>query len=250
MKALAKEQDDRPASMEALGQELQGMGAAMFPGFGSMPAADSEKVPRAGVLGVLRGAAATSGLFGRSRGWQKNKMVLAAGGVAVLAAAFAVIIVTTGQRSDPRAALPALPPVAVAQPVAPPVPPPPAPVVAPTPAPAAAEDSADGDDEDDDAADAKDGTAKRGSDTVTRVKITAHTAPAPAETPRAPQNVPPTPSPAYPGETTGRTTVVAFSSGLGLPGVEREPRTSCQISPPMTAAPPTPMSTPPTVSRR
>src|SRR5262249_13432535 len=51
MKSLAKTEDERPASMDALGQELQAIGAAAFPGFGTIATVDSEKVPRAGVLG-------------------------------------------------------------------------------------------------------------------------------------------------------------------------------------------------------
>jgi serine/threonine protein kinase len=180
MKALAKDQEDRPASMDALGQELQAIGLAMFPGFGSLPSVDSEKVPRAGVLGVLRGAAATSGLFDRVRRWQQRKTAVAAGALAVLAAGLAIVVVATGQKPRPVKAAPAITPVGVAAPV-----PAPAPVapVAVAPAPAPAEEAADGDDEADDTTDG-DGKepAKRGSDVAPKSKTPARAAPPPAET--------------------------------------------------------------------
>jgi serine/threonine-protein kinase len=179
MKALAKDQDDRPASMDALGQELQAIGAAMFPGFGSLPSVDSEKVPRAGVLGVLRGAAATSGLFDRARRWQKNrKTAVAAGGVTVLAAVLAIVVVTTGQKPRPVKAAPAIAPVALAAPV--PAPAPVAPVAAAPAAPATAEEAADGDDGADDApeGDGKEAAAKRGSDATPKARTAARSAPA------------------------------------------------------------------------
>jgi hypothetical protein len=173
MKALAKEQDDRPASMDALGQELQAIGLAMFPGFGSLPAVDSEKVPRAGVLGVLRGAAGTSGLFDRVRGWEKRKTAVAAGGLAVLAAVFAIVIVASGKKPRPVEAAPAIAPRAVAAPAPAPAPPAPvAPVLAAPPPPAAAEEAASAEDDSEDATDGdgKEAGAKRGNDAAPKLK--------------------------------------------------------------------------------
>jgi len=173
LKSLAKAESDRPESMDALGQELQAIGGAMFPGFGTVPIIDSEKVPRAGVLGVLHGAAATSGLFDRARSLGRRPAVLAAGGLAALAAVFAIVIVITGRKPHEVKAAPAPAPVAVAPPGAAPAPPP---VVAPPPAPVAQaepEAAADEDDTADDSADATDGkeaTGKRGNDAAPKVK--------------------------------------------------------------------------------
>ena len=45
-----------------------------------------------------RGAAATSGLFDRARSLGRRPAVLAAGGLAALAAVFAIVIVITGRK--------------------------------------------------------------------------------------------------------------------------------------------------------
>jgi tetratricopeptide (TPR) repeat protein len=131
------------------------------------------------VLGVLRGAAATSGLFDRARRWQKNrKTAVAAGGVTVLAAVLAIVVVTTGQKPRPVKAAPAIAPVALAAPV--PAPAPVAPVAAAPAAPATAEEAADGDDGADDApeGDGKEAAAKRGSDATPKARTAARSAPA------------------------------------------------------------------------
>jgi serine/threonine-protein kinase len=190
MKSLAKAEDERPASMDALGQELQAIGADAFPGFGTVPSVDSEKVPRAGVFGVLHGAAgaaASSGLFERVRALRNRRAVLAAGGLAALSAVFAIVVLITSQRSRPVSAAPAVAPVApvaATLPVPPPAPavPPPA-AVAPPPAPVAppAEEAAAEQDDTDDTADEAAATGKK-ADAAPRSKAAGRTAQASGDT--------------------------------------------------------------------
>jgi serine/threonine protein kinase len=173
-KALAKEPDDRPKSMEVLGLELRVIARAMFPGWASIrPVADSDRLPQFGVLGALRGAAVASGLFNRPQRWRRKQVIIASSGLVALAAALAIVTLVSGRGRARVAEAP--PPVAVTAPA----PAPPAPVVAPPPvqapppAAAADDDAAKEDatdegkteakaDEDEDA-DAREGTGKRGA---------------------------------------------------------------------------------------
>ena len=185
-KSLAKEPADRPQSMELLGQELQAIGQAMFPGFGNAPSVESDRVPKYGVLGALRGAAA-SGLFARAasvgtqeagargRGHRRTDRRAHHRGHHERDGAH-------GRRSRRRAA----PVVAVAPPVAPAPPPAPA-VVAPPPPPAAArrraktDEAKAGEDETPEASDGSDATPKRGGDGAARAKGAARVAAAAGE---------------------------------------------------------------------
>jgi serine/threonine protein kinase len=130
-KSMAKEPTERPPSMDLLGQELQAIGVGMFPGFGAMPAIESDRLPHAGMMAVLR-AATASGLFDRVRGLdgKRRRVAFASGGIVALAAILAVTAVVT---RPGKARIAVAPPAPVAAPA-----PAPAPVVAaPAPAPPA-----------------------------------------------------------------------------------------------------------------
>jgi serine/threonine protein kinase len=91
MRSLAKDPNERPRSMDELGRELGALADALFPGFGYIPPAESEKVPQFGVIGALRGGAAqASGLFDRARGWKPSHIAIAAGGLLGLFVAYLV----------------------------------------------------------------------------------------------------------------------------------------------------------------
>ncbi len=161
--AMAKEPEQRPPSMEILALELRGIGRAMFPGFGSIPPVESDRLPHAGMMRMLR-AATANGLFERVRGLKdkRKRIALASGGLAALAAVLAVTVVATrggGARSAPVekpavvAAPPSPSPPAAVAPALPAATPTPAPSVAPAEATktdeetkAAEDDSADADD--------------------------------------------------------------------------------------------------------
>jgi serine/threonine-protein kinase len=127
MRAMAKEPDQRPPSMEALEKELQNVAAIMFSNFSSTPLLEPDPSPPAGVLSTLPGAgvAVAKGSFA----WvtaldRRTKAVVAAG--AALGLALAFVWVGRASRGDGKAnavvEAHAAPPAAVAPPT-PPVPP-------------------------------------------------------------------------------------------------------------------------------
>jgi Flp pilus assembly protein TadD len=126
MKALAKEPDDRPPSMEVLAQELTAMGVAMFPGFGVTPATESDRlrVSQFGMMGSLRGAAAATGVYDRLRKLGRTK-IIAAAGVAGLAITLLAVGLTSGGKAKSEVAAPKV--TAVEAPVKVQPPPPPTP---------------------------------------------------------------------------------------------------------------------------
>ncbi|HVZ88501.1 MAG TPA: protein kinase [Polyangia bacterium] len=92
MRAMAKEPDDRPRSMDELGRELTTLATSLFPGFGYAPAIESEKVPQVGVLRALRGGAAqASGLFERMRAGKRTPLIFGAGGLLVAFVGYLVV---------------------------------------------------------------------------------------------------------------------------------------------------------------
>jgi eukaryotic-like serine/threonine-protein kinase len=112
MRSMAKEPDQRPRSMDEVARELSALSDTLFPGLGTMPAADSEQVPQFGVLGALRGGAAqASGLFQRVRGFKIAHVVIAAGGLLGLFVAYLVVSHHSRQTHLPALA-PSVSPVA------------------------------------------------------------------------------------------------------------------------------------------
>ncbi len=95
MRAMARDPDDRPRSMDEFGRELTNLATTMFPGFGYSAPVESDKVPQAGVLGVLRGGAAqASGLFQRFAFLKRNKPALI-GAVGALGAFVIYLVVSS-----------------------------------------------------------------------------------------------------------------------------------------------------------
>jgi tetratricopeptide (TPR) repeat protein len=95
MRAMARDPDDRPRSMDEFGRELTTLATTMFPGFGYVAPVESDKVPQAGVLGALRGGAAqASGLFQRFAFLKRNKLALI-GSVSALAAFVIYLVVSS-----------------------------------------------------------------------------------------------------------------------------------------------------------
>src|SRR6185312_3580896 len=93
MRAMARDPDQRPRSMDEFGRELTAQATAMFPGFGYVAPIESDKVPQAGVLGALRGGAAqASGLFQRIPFLRRKSVLVSAGGLLV---AFVVYLVAS-----------------------------------------------------------------------------------------------------------------------------------------------------------
>src|SRR4029079_12031261 len=89
MRAMAKEPDKRPPTMEALEKELQNVAMLMFSNFNSVPLAEPDPSPPVGVLGGLPGVAVAKGSLARLREWdRRTKMVVAAGAALGLALAF------------------------------------------------------------------------------------------------------------------------------------------------------------------
>jgi tetratricopeptide (TPR) repeat protein len=122
MRAMAKDPAERPPSMEALERELQNIATLLFSNFNSMPLAEPDPSPPAGVLGALPGVAVAGagGLVARVRGWdRRTKAVVAAGAAVGLALAF----IWVGRASHGRGKTTIVETVATA----------PAPVVAPPP---------------------------------------------------------------------------------------------------------------------
>jgi serine/threonine-protein kinase len=128
MRAMAKDPDQRPPSMEALERELQNIATLLFSNFNSLPLAEPDPSPPAGVLGALPGVAAAGGMVARVRAWdRRTKVVVAAGAAVGLALAF----IWVGRASHGRGKTTIVHvPIATA---APPVTVPPSPVTAPPP---------------------------------------------------------------------------------------------------------------------
>jgi eukaryotic-like serine/threonine-protein kinase len=164
-RALSREPAGRPRSMDEMGRELTNLANTLFPGFGMAPFVESDKFPRAGVLGALRGGAAqASGLYERMRQkWRYTPIAVGTAGALVLLVGYLVTSAALHRRhAHPHVA--AGLPVAPALPVAPPPPP------MPTPPPVAAVGAAP-DKETDEAAPARDDTARDDdSDTGTKSK--------------------------------------------------------------------------------
>ncbi len=148
MRALSKEPDERPRSMDELGRELSALANTLFPGFGYVPPVESDKLPQTGVMGALRGGAAqASGLYRKMRLTWRPPIVMSAIGAAVLLVGGLVTGLVVHRRHAHVAppppvvtALPAPPPVVAPTP---PPPPPPAPVAAAAPEKESAEDEAE-----------------------------------------------------------------------------------------------------------
>jgi serine/threonine-protein kinase len=154
MRAMARDPDERPRSMEELDRELQNLAVILFSNFGVAPA-EEPMMPPLSMLGALKNAAKPSELVARAKSWDRKKVVAAAGAAFGLLVAFAIVGVTGGRHhptggtiasASPPPAAPSAPAV-TAPPAAPaPVPAPPvavaptAPPPAPTPTPAAADD--------------------------------------------------------------------------------------------------------------
>ncbi|HSZ83356.1 MAG TPA: serine/threonine-protein kinase [Polyangia bacterium] len=159
MRTLAKDPAARPQSMEELGRLLLDVGGMAYPSIGKIDlaffdAADSAGTSSRQVAPPASSAHSTSALLTRLRSLERQKVVVAAGGLVGLVIAFIVV----GAMSGKHAAKPA--PVVVAAPV---VAPPPvvaaAPVVAPPPV---APPEAAADDEGESAAE-KEAAARRGA---------------------------------------------------------------------------------------
>ncbi len=93
MRSLAREPDDRQRSMDEFGRELTSLATTLFPGFGYIAPVESDKIPKAGVLGALRGGAAqASGLFQRIAIFKRKPVLFGAGGLLV---AFVIYLVAS-----------------------------------------------------------------------------------------------------------------------------------------------------------
>jgi serine/threonine-protein kinase len=183
MRAMAKDPNERPPSMEALERDLQNIATLLFSNFGSVPFGEPDPSPPGGVLGGLPGVRAAEGMVVRMWGWdRRTKAVVVAGAAAGLAIAF--LLGRVGQGSA-KPATPNVPPVvAVAPP--PPVAPPELPTTTAPPATVetkpAAEKAEDDDGKDDkEAKDEKEPAVKVDSDSETAGKAKpARVAPAAA----------------------------------------------------------------------
>ncbi len=177
MRSMAKEPDQRPGSMDEVARELGALADALFPGFGYLPPAESEQVPKFGVLGALRGGASqASGLFQRVREVKVAHIVIAAGGILGL---FVAYLVVSHHARQPRHAVAAAPVAPIAPALSPPAVPAGAEAIAPpvTPgkaAPAAGEAGP---------ATENEAAARSGDDDAApKAKAPAHAGPSPAET--------------------------------------------------------------------
>ncbi len=129
VRALSLDPANRPRSMDEMGRELANLANTLFPGFGMAPFVESDKFPRAGVLGALRGGAAqASGLYERMRQrWRYTWLAAGGGGALVLFVAYLVTSAALHRRHPHHpvaTAVPAAPALPVAAPP-PPAPPPP-----------------------------------------------------------------------------------------------------------------------------
>jgi hypothetical protein len=93
MRSMAREPDDRQRSMDEFGRELTTLATTLFPGFGYIAPVESDKIPKAGVLGALRGGAAqASGLFQKIAIFKRKPVLFGAGGLLV---AFVIYLVAS-----------------------------------------------------------------------------------------------------------------------------------------------------------
>jgi serine/threonine protein kinase/predicted negative regulator of RcsB-dependent stress response len=169
MRALAKEPDDRPRSMDEVGRELTSLANTLFPGFGYVPPVESEKLPQAGVMGALRdGAAQASGLYQMVRqNWRRKPIVIgAASALALVVGSVVTGLVVHRHHTHHHVAvtLPAAPSLPIAAP-----PPPVVPAPTPPPPPAAVADKEAADDEAEEDS-PKDEAHADDSDTATKTK--------------------------------------------------------------------------------
>jgi serine/threonine protein kinase len=127
VRALAREPDDRPRSMDEVGRELTNLATTLFPGFGYAPPIESEKLPQTGVMGALRGGAAqASGLYEQLRkSWRRTPIIAGVTGALALLLGSVVtgLVVHRRHTHQPHAAvsLPAPPPPVAAAPPSPPI---------------------------------------------------------------------------------------------------------------------------------
>jgi serine/threonine protein kinase len=182
MRAMAREPDERPRSMEDLDRELQNLAVILFSNFGVAPT-EEPVLPPLSMLGVLRNAAKPSELVARAKSWDRTKVVAVAGAAFGLLVAFVIVGLTGGKHhasggnvaaASAPAPAPTAPPVAAA-PAAPPVPAVPVAAAAParatspatptaTVAPTAADDEEQPADDTTAADDTKDGDGRRAAD--------------------------------------------------------------------------------------
>ena len=93
MRSMAREPDQRQRSMDEFGRELTALATTLFPGFGYVAPVESDKIPKAGVLGALRGGAAqASGLFQRITIFKRKPVLFGAGGLLL---AFVIYLVAS-----------------------------------------------------------------------------------------------------------------------------------------------------------
>jgi serine/threonine protein kinase/Flp pilus assembly protein TadD len=187
MKALAKDPNDRPPSMEVLAQELTAMGTAMFPGFGAPIVSESDKlrVSQFGMMGSLRGAAAATGLYDRIRKLGRTQLIAAAG-VAGLAITLIIVGVTSGGKARSETA--AVKPPAVGEPAVkmqPVLPPEPVPVVT-TSTTEKADEEAASEAEGEGEGESAEATAKRPDGETTAKPKSTRAVPPPVAVPAAP----------------------------------------------------------------
>ncbi|HEX4405515.1 MAG TPA: serine/threonine-protein kinase [Polyangia bacterium] len=142
-RTLAKDPAARPQSMEELGRLLLDVGGMAYPSIGKIDLAffdAAEATSSRQVAPPVTAAHSTSALLGRLRSLERQKVVIAAGGLVGLVIAFIVVGAMSGKKHPPKPA-----PVVVAAPVVAPSPvAAPAPVVA-APEPAAEEPEGEGD---------------------------------------------------------------------------------------------------------
>ena len=105
MRSMAREPDQRQRSMDEFGRELTNLATTLFPGFGYIAPVESDKIPKAGVLGALRGGAAqASGLFQRVAIFKRKPVLFGAGGLLALFVVYLVASSTIHARHAREAA--------------------------------------------------------------------------------------------------------------------------------------------------
>jgi serine/threonine protein kinase len=161
MRAMAKDPDQRPPSMEALEKELQNVAMLMFSNFSSTPLIEPDPSPPAGMLGALPGVAVAKGGFAVIRSWDRKTRTVVAAGIA-LGLALAFIWVGRASRGDAKVRIAVSAPAATAPPPAVTAPPP----AATAPPPAVAVKAPEPDTTDEDTAD----TAETDADTTVKTK--------------------------------------------------------------------------------
>ena len=179
MRTMARDPDQRPASMEALERELQNIATLLFSNFSAGPLGEPDPSPPAGVLAGLPGVGVkvASGVFDRVRkSDRRSKAVMVAGAAVGLALAFIWVGRASSGRGKAKAVVMATAPAPVVPPAVPLVPPA---VAAETPTPTAVKTPTEAPaDEDDTVANEKDVDAKLDgdSDTAARTKAAGRTA--------------------------------------------------------------------------